>query len=357
MIRLLATPRTRILATIGLTATIFFFGTRLIAQQAESAEPQTEENVNAAVTKSPLAFITEGGVPTSVEQLRMMEEAVAKVSAEAKLATVNIQIQNAQGSGVVVTSDGYILTAAHVIGQRANRIATITFPDGKKVKARTLGVNDRFDSGMLKIIDKGSWPYLDIGESDSLNRGQWVIALGHPGGLKKDRGIVVRIGRILTKITGTLRTDCTLVGGDSGGPLIDFEGNVIGIHSRIGGDLSENMHVTIDVFSDEWDELAAAGNRPLIGVSLTGGSNKISRITKGGPSEDAGIEKGDVIIEFNGKEIKSRDDFVAAMKKVKAEDEVEVVVERDDEEMEFQVTLGYFYKKAPLPKDDSDDDK
>lgn len=359
MMRLLASPNTRFLAILGLTATSFFFGTRLFAQESESATQ--EKDVAAAVTKSPpanspMAFINEGGVPTSIEQLRMMEEAVAEISAEAKLATVNIELQSAQGSGVVVTSDGYILTAAHVIG-RPNRIANITFPDGKKVKALTLGVNDSYDSGMLKIIEDGTWPYLDIGESETLNRGQWVMALGHPGGLKKDRGIVVRIGRLLTTVTGTLRTDCTLVGGDSGGPLIDFDGNVIGIHSRIGGRLSENMHVSIDVFSEEWDDLAVGDKRPKVGISLSRRSNKISRIAKGEPAEKAGLEKDDVILKFNGKDISNRDEFVAALKDVKAEDEVEVVVERDDEELEFTITLGYHYRRPAGLEKASDDDK
>lgn len=347
MIRLLASPHTRFLAILGLTATTFFVGTRLIAQEAESAEKQMEKNVSAAVTENPLAFIDAGEAPTSIEQLRLMEEAIAEVSAEAKLATVNIELQMAQGSGVVVTNDGYILTAAHVIG-RPNRIATVTFPDGKKAKAITLGVNRRYDSGMLKIIEEGSWPYLDIGESESLKRGQWVMALGHPGGLKKDRGIVVRIGRILTSVTGTLRTDCTLVGGDSGGPLIDFDGNVIGIHSRIGGELSENMHVTIDVFSEEWDDLESAGSRPLVGLSLIGKSNKVSRVPKGEPAEKAGIEKGDLIVKFNGKDIKDKDEFVAALKNVKGDDEVDVVVQRDDEKLELKLKLGYYYKKPVL---------
>lgn len=347
MIRFLASPHTRFVALLGLTATCFFWGTLLVGQTDEAnAESKDESKVAASVTKNPLAFISEGGIPTTIEQLRMMEELVAEVSAAAKPATVNIEMASAQGSGVVVTNDGYILTAAHVIGNNANRLAKITFPDGKKVDAVTLGVNNSFDSGMLKIIDDGPWPYLDIGESDPLNRGQWVLALGHPGGLKKDRGIVVRIGRLLTQFPGTLRTDCTLVGGDSGGPLIDMDGYVIGIHSRIGGELTDNMHVAIDVFSDEWDELESAGTRPRLGLSLKDETNEISAIRKGEAAEKAGLKKGDVIFEAASQPITNRDDLRKVMKDFRADDMITIVVVRDKEEKEFELKLGYRFKKS-----------
>ena len=346
MIRFLASPHTRFIALLGLTAACFFWGTLLVAQTDEAnADAKDESKVAAGVTKEPLAFIAEGGIPTTIEQLRMMEELVAEVAAEAKPATVNIEMARAQGSGVVVTSDGYILTAAHVIGNRANRLAKITFPDGKKVNAVTMGVNDRYDSGMLKIIDDGPWPYLDIGESDPLNRGQWVLALGHPGGLKKDRGIVVRIGRLLSKVTGTLRTDCTLVGGDSGGPLIDMNGYVIGIHSRIGGELTENMHVAIDVFSDEWDDLEAAGMLPRLGLNFKNNTNEIRTLSKGEAAEKAGLKKGDVIFEAASQPITNGDDLGKVLKDFKADDTITVVVVRDDEEKEFEIKLGYRHKK------------
>ena len=339
MLRFLASGHLRYVAVLGLTATICFYGTRLLAQET------TAEESEVTTGKNPLAFISEGGVPTSIEQLQMMEEMVAEVSARAKKATVNIEMERAQGSGVVISDDGYILTAAHVIGN-PNRTATITFADGTKVKAVTLGSNRQYDSGMLKIVEEGDWPYLDIGESETLKRGQWVLALGHPGGLKKDRGIVVRIGRILTMMSSTLRTDCTLVGGDSGGPLIDFDGNVIGIHSRIGGDLSQNMHVPIDVYSEEWDDLETAGDRPRLGLDLVGSTNEIKSVSKDEPASKAGLEADDKIIKFNDADIKNRQDLRDALKNAKAGDTVTVKVLRDKEEKEFEVELGYFYKPS-----------
>jgi Trypsin-like peptidase domain len=99
--------------------------------------------------------------------------------------------------------------------------------------------------------------FLDMGKSGELAKGQWVIGIGHPGGFRPNRTPVVRVGRILHTDSFVLRTDCTLVGGDSGGPLFDMQGRVIGIHSRIGGfAITENMHVPVDTFRATWDKLA-----------------------------------------------------------------------------------------------------
>src|ERR1043166_8191567 len=113
---------------------------------------------------------------------------------------------------------------------------------------------------MVKIADgkDTKYPFLEMGKSADLKVGQWVIAIGHPDGVRANRGPVVRVGRILVASQFVLQTDCTLVGGDSGGPLFDMEGRVIGIHSRIGGaKIIENMHVPIDTYREEWDRLAA----------------------------------------------------------------------------------------------------
>jgi len=174
-------------------------------------------------------FLFDGGVPESLDQLRSMESRFKKLTEQVMPATVNIQMGASQGSGVVVTDDGYILTAAHVIGGKPFQEARIVFPDGRRFKAETLGVNSgRIDSGMLKIINpkKKSFPYVQLGISEPLELGQWVMAVGHPGGLDKSRGLVTRVGRIVGKSERVIRTDCTLVGGDSGGPLFDMNGQL-----------------------------------------------------------------------------------------------------------------------------------
>ena len=321
--------------------------------------PDDSEPVTTIVAESSDAFLGESNVPTTIEQLRKLENVFADVIDQVAPATVNIMVEDAQGSGVIVSRDGYILTAAHVIS-RPNKTATITFADGSTASAITLGINRTFDSGMLKITDKGKWPFVDIGESNSLKKGQWVMSIGHPGGLTEGRGLVYRAGRILgmpepiselspwlgTNGT-TIVTDCTLVGGDSGGPLVDLDGYVIGIHSRIGNRLTENYHVPIDAFSDEWDELIegviVGSKSPFIGINLDREESAvvIDEVVPHEGAEKAGMKKGDIVLRINDTETPDKKTFRAKMKKFKPNDMIKIVVKRGDEEIELEVTLGY----------------
>ena len=317
---------------------------------SSSAQEDEELFLDLVVSTSTAGpkFLEGGNSPTTVEQLREMETIFARLEKMVQPATVNIQVGEAQGSGVVVSRDGYILTAAHVI-ERPYVKAKITFADGSTANAITLGMHElNVDSGMLKIIDKGKWEFLDIGESRDLSRGQWVMAVGHPGGLTEGRGLVYRVGRIKDISENTLKTDCALVGGDSGGPLVDMDGYVIGIHSRIGGQLEENFHVPIDKFSLEWDELANGvivnGTLSWLGVEIDKEAKDVCRI-KGineyGPAKKAEIKAGDIILQIGDFEIDNLTTLKRTLKKFRPRDKVKVKVLRDDEEIELEVELGY----------------
>jgi serine protease Do len=206
--------------------------------------------------------IEKNATPANVDDLKAMEEHVQKVLKKIIPSVVGVRVGPGQGSGVVINDDGYILTAGHVSGKPGQN-CVIILPDGTQLKGKTLGQNKGIDSGMVKINEddlkkhKAKIHHLDMGKSSELVRGQWVIGIGHPGGFRPNRTPVVRVGRILFASNFVIRTDCTLVGGDSGGPLFDMQGNVIGIHSRIGGfNITENMHVPVDTFRKEWDKLA-----------------------------------------------------------------------------------------------------
>jgi S1-C subfamily serine protease len=198
--------------------------------------------------------------PTTVEELREIEAHVAKVVAKVMPAVVGVRVGPGQGSAVIVKDDGTLLTAGHVSGMPGQK-GTVIRPGSVMHKGKSLGKNGGIDSGMMKILDEGKYPFAEIGKSADLKPGQWVIAIGHPGGFRPNRTPVVRVGRILVTTPFLIRTDCTLVGGDSGGPLFDMHGRVIGIHSRIGGfAITENVHVPIDTFVETWDKLAAGDN-------------------------------------------------------------------------------------------------
>jgi serine protease Do len=209
----------------------------------------------------PLPAVFSKRVPESIDDLKAIERHVDKVLARVTASIVCVRIGNSSGTGVIITKDGYVLTAGHVSGA-SGRDCTLIFPDGKTVKARTLGRNN-VDAGMIKIAEDGKdWPFVDMGDSAQLNPGDWCIARGHPGGFKKGRQPVVRVGRILKTGTSALVHDCVLVGGDSGGPLFDMSGKVIGIESRIGQSIEANVAVPVNVFRNNWEALALVQASP-----------------------------------------------------------------------------------------------
>jgi S1-C subfamily serine protease len=203
--------------------------------------------------------------PEDVKDLRALEEQVQAVIKKVTPAVVGIRIGQAQGSGVIIDKEGHVLTAGHVSGQ-PGRDARVILPDGRQLKAKTLGQNRSIDSGMVQITEEGDWPYVAMGDSAELKKGQWVVAIGHPGGFRANRSPVVRVGRVLLTTKMIVRTDCTLVGGDSGGPLFDLDGKVVGIHSRIGGIITENIHVPVATYRDTFDKLAKGESWPKGGA-------------------------------------------------------------------------------------------
>ena len=166
-----------------------------------------------------------------------------------------MQVGRANGSGVIVSEDGYILTAAHVAGE-PNREAIVVLSNGDQVRGVTLGLNEILDAGMIKITEQGKWKFAQLGDSSKVRAGQWCLATGHPGGYDPDRAPVLRMGRIIKVRKEAIITDCTLVGGDSGGPLFDINGRVIAVHSRIGKNLAVNVHVPVERYRKYWDRLA-----------------------------------------------------------------------------------------------------
>lgn len=296
--------------------------------------------------------------PESVEELRALQDKVRAVVKKVSAATVGIRIGASSGSGVIVSEDGYVLTAGHVAGE-PDKPCTLLLSDGSTVRAKTLGVNRGIDSGMIKISEEGKkWAFAEMGESKSLQKGQWVVSIGHPGGYQPGRDPVVRLGRVLNQNDFLIQTDCTLVGGDSGGPLFDLEGKVIGIHSRIGGPITANIHVPVATYRETWDRLAkgeawgrgiggAGGRRPnnntaFLGVRFRVGVEgvEIEELVPGAPAEKAGFKVNDKLTRFGGVELKDLDHITELLDKRKPGDEVEVEVLRGKEKVTIKVVLG-----------------
>jgi S1-C subfamily serine protease len=220
-------------------------------------------------------------VPESVADLRAIEQHVTKLVEQVLPATVALQVGRAQASGVIVSADGYILTAAHVI-ERPGRSVTVIFSNGRTAQGKTLGMNPQVDGGLVQITDQGPWPFAPIAPHDVTPKpGDWCLALGHPGGFQPRRSPPVRLGRVIDTDRAIIRTDCTITMGDSGGPLFDMEGRVIGIHSRIADETTINLHVPAATYQDAWDVLKAGevAQRPSRFLTRmdANGDGKISR--------------------------------------------------------------------------------
>lgn len=196
----------------------------------------------------------DAATPKSLDDLLAIQHEVQSVVNAVLPATVGIRVESSQGSGVIVSSDGFVLTAGHVIG-RPGLKASIILSDGMVVQAKTLGVYETADIGLLKIDGDGPWPSVERGRSSELTAGTWCVAVGHPLGYQEGRPPVVRVGRVLRMQENQIQTDCPLVAGDSGGPLFNLQGKIVGINSRIGGSTDMNYHIPVDVFARNWGRL------------------------------------------------------------------------------------------------------
>jgi serine protease Do len=280
---------------------------------------------------------------TSVADLREVEKRLARVLSASQAATVHVQIEGASGSGVVVSSDGYVLTAAHVSGA-PERPAVVTFPDGRRVRGVTLGrLNYHFnaDAGLIQITAPGGpWPAVEMGRSAQVQAGDWCFALGYPGGYDEQRGPVLRIGRIIHGRAKRFWTDCVLLGGDSGGPLFDLDGRVIGVHSAIARPTELNFHAPVDAFRKHWSALAHG--HPLLGVSTTdhGRGALVQVVAADSAAAQIGLQVGDIIASLDGAPVLGPQTLRDLILSRKPGESVTLQVMRADQTLELQADLG-----------------
>jgi serine protease Do len=316
------------------------------------ADASAELGTEVAVPDSLKEIYAHGGVPRSLEQLKQMEQQQQRVASRIGSCTVSVAIGAAQGCGVIVTGSGYILTAAHV-GMRPGKTAIIRFTDGRTVAATTMGMNRAVDAGLMKINEGQNggrpWPHATLGRSENLQTGMWCIASGHPGGFEQQRGPVTRVGRILSVRDDSLVTDCALIGGDSGGPLFDLAGKLIAVHSRIGNDVADNLHIPIEHYDKTWTRLVAneawgflPGFRPILGVSGSPNSSnaRIDVVRSGTPAEQAGLLAGDVVERFGDVTIRDFHSLTVAVNDTMPGERVPCLVRRGNDQIRVIVEIG-----------------
>lgn len=289
----------------------------------------------------------------SIEQLREVEAKVKEVVEANMNACVSISDGYGAGSGVVVNEKGLILTAGHVMV--SNEEYQILFPDGRTARARPLGKNLGIDAGMVQIIDPGPWPFVEIGKSNSLSEGDWVVLLGHSGGFELGRKPPVRTGRYLgLSNKNQIETDAVLIGGDSGGPLFDLDGKLVGIHSSIGDSIAENRHVTMEDFArdyermkrgEQWGSLPSlAGDNdgtkpPKMGIRVDKPTGRVNFVNNHSPASDAGIKVGDIAREFDGMLLNDGNHLIRLIKQKITGDVVWMKFERNGRLLDFEIRL------------------
>jgi serine protease Do len=232
------------------------------------------------------------------------------------------------GSGFIVSTDGYLLSNHHVVEGADEIIVTLT--DKREFKAKLIGSDRRTDIALLKI-DASALPTLKFGQPDKLKVGEWVLAIGSPFGLENTvtAGIVSAKGRDTGDYLPFIQTDVAVNPGNSGGPLLNMNGEVIGINSQIysrtGGFMGISFAIPIDEAQRVADQLRAGGRvvRGRIGVAIDEVSRDVAEalglkaaagalvrsVEEGGPAAKAGVEPGDIITRFGGKKVEKFSDL------------------------------------------------
>ncbi|RMF87199.1 MAG: DegQ family serine endoprotease [Nitrospinota bacterium] len=270
--------------------------------------------------------------------------------------------QMGQGSGFIISPDGYILTNNHVVGD-ADRI-TVGLADGRKFQARIVGTDPKSDVAVIKI-DGENLPVLPLGDSDALEVGEWVIAIGNPFGLKHTItvGVVSAKGRSTVGITDYedfIQTDAAINPGNSGGPLINLRGEAVGINtaifSRSGGYMGIGFAIPINRAKVIEKQLIQTGRvvRGYLGVSIQALTPELARsfglettegvliteVTRGSPAEKAGLRPGDVILAFHGKAVKDVGQFRNLVALTPPGTRVKILLVRNRVQREITVTIG-----------------
>lgn len=272
--------------------------------------------------------------------------------------------RQAMGSGFITSPDGYILTNEHVVNG-ADQV-TVRLIDRREFEAKVIGTDKRSDLALLKI-DAAGLQTVTLGDSESLEVGEWVLAIGSPFGLDYSvtAGIVSARGRSLPTETGDnyvpfIQTDVAINPGNSGGPLFNLRGEVVGINSQIytrsGGSIGLSFAIPIEVARDVSQQLRATGSvvRGWLGVGIQDVDRNlaesfgldrpmgalISQLEPGGPAEKAGIKVGDVIVELDGREIGESADLPHVVGLIKPDTEVPLKLFRDGKPRNLKVRVG-----------------
>ncbi len=265
------------------------------------------------------------------------------------------------GSGFIISADGYILTNAHVVEKADEVLVKLT--DKREFKAKVIGTDRRTDVALLKIEAK-ALPAVNLGDPNKMKVGEWVVAIGSPYGFENSvtAGIVSAKGRALPgdNFVSFIQTDVAVNPGNSGGPLFNLHGEVVGvnsqIYSRTGGYMGLSFAIPIDVAMDIVGQLKGSGkvSRGRLGIQIQEVSPElaasfglkeaqgalVAMIEKGSPAEKAGMQPGDVILKFEGKPVPNSSELPRMVGSTKPGSKTRVEVWRNRATKELSITLA-----------------
>jgi serine protease Do len=267
-----------------------------------------------------------------------------------------------QGSGFIISEDGYILTNNHVV-READKI-TVTLHDGRKLDAKIIGTDPKSDVAVIKVEAK-NLPVIELGDSDKLQIGEWVIAVGNPFGLDATVtvGVVSAKGRSgfhIVDYEDFIQTDAAINPGNSGGPLLNLEGKAVGLNtfivSQTGGYMGIGFAIPINMAKYAKNQLIESGKvtRGYLGIYMNSVEPdladyfglkqnqgvSVTNVADDSPAQEAGIKAGDIILEMDGKKIEGLQQFKNTVAMIKPGTTVTLLVFRDGEKLKKKVRIG-----------------
>ncbi len=293
------------------------------------------------------------------------------------------QKQRSLGSGFLITSDGYILTNAHVVG-KAEKV-TVTFENGTTYPAKIIGKDERVDIAVVKINGEGkAFPHVELGDSEDIKVGEWAIAIGNPFALDHTvtAGVISAKGRSINMsdqgggLESYIQTDASINPGNSGGPLCNIQGEVIGINSAIysqsGGSVGIGFAIPSNIARKAAEDLVNEGKiiRAGLGAVVQGLSPQMARsfgltttegallssINPGSAADKAGLKPGDIVLALNGDRVTGAGDLVSKLLTLKPGDRVDLTILRNGSQSKVSVTLQELSEKAASAKPSGNDE-
>lgn len=316
-----------------------------------------------------IAQVTEGPTPR-VDGVTTWQDVVDDVAASVVAITVDSRFGGSQGSGVIIDSEGLVLTNNHVIEGGARGEIDVVLDDGRVLAAEIVGLDETTDLGVLRLVDPpADLQAATLGDSDSVRVGQPVMAVGNPLGLAGTvtTGIVSALDRPTTTrgataavVTNAIQVDAAVNPGNSGGPLFDAAGRVIGINSSIAtlsggsaaGSIGLGFAIPVNLAAQIADQLVESGTatHAFLGVTLADGTAEVDgverqgavvgQVVPGSPAEAAELEAGDVVVAIDGRPVASGESLTGYVRARSVGQESTLTVVRGGAELEVTVTLA-----------------